>query len=116
MKATTIPALVYGIACVACRKQIRFPTFCASFNNFDTYRGPSTGAFYRIDLDRIFYQKLSLDDLLQSVSVAREAGIPLERVPDAMTCPQCGVTLGISDGELRSLPTPQETPFEAILL
>jgi len=116
MKTSTVPALAYGVACVGCRKQITFPVFRSSFYAFETYREPTTNGYYRVDLDRIFYQKLVLEDELRRVSLERENGAPLEKVPDAMTCPECREPLGVSEDDLGSLPPPAQETAGAILV
>jgi len=116
MKTSTVPALAYGVACVRCRKQTTFRFFRSSVYAFETYRGPTTNDYYRVDLDRIFYQKLVLEDELRRASLEREHGAPLENVPDTMTCPECREPLAVSDDDLGSLPPPAQEAVWAILV
>lgn len=116
MRIAAVPALIYGVACIGCRKQVRIPVFRASFYSFATYRGATTKDFYRVDLDAVHYKNLNLGDLLDSVSQERENGGLLELVPDAMTCPECGESLGLTDEDLRRLPKPDEATFDAVLV
>jgi hypothetical protein len=116
MKTSKVPALVYGVACVGCRNQVTFPVFRASFFSFATYRGPVTKDFYRVDLEGEYYKKVLLEELLHVASMQRENGVPLELVPDGMTCPECGEPLGISEQDLRTLPGPGDILIEAVLI
>jgi|GEM_PF-4775966 len=116
MKSSKVPTYVYWVACVGCRQQVSFPVFLASFYSFGTYRGPRTKDFYRVDLDRAYYKKVTLEALLRDASTLRENGIPLELVPDGMSCPECGTSLGLSEADLRTLPMPEETSIDAVLI
>jgi hypothetical protein len=75
-----------------------------------------TGAFYRVDLDRIFRGKIDLQAELQKASSESEGGVALELVPDGMSCPRCGEPIGLSEVTLSSMPPPAESFVEAVLL
>lgn len=116
MNTTSVPASVYAVACLGCRDQLAVPVFHGGFYNFGTYRGQKTGAFYRVDLDRIFYQKLDLPLELQRVATLREGGLPLEQVPDGMHCPRCREPLGLSESDLSRMLPARESAVEAVVL
>ena len=112
-----MPALVYETVCFACRGQVAVPIFHGGgFYKFRAYRGLKTGAFYRVDLDRIFYAKIELQAELQKASAERESGVALELVPDGMSCPHCGEPIGLSESALSAMPTPAESSIDAVLL
>jgi hypothetical protein len=117
MRTSPAPAQVYETVCFGCRAKIEVPIFRGGGSyNFGTYRGPKTGAFYRVDRDRIFRGKIDLQAELQKASSESEGGVALELVPDGMSCPRCGEPIGLSEVTLSSMPPPAESFVEAVLL
>jgi len=55
--------------------------------DFATYIGNRTGAIYRLDLGKVHYQKMKLDDLLFP-AIERED--QLRRIPEEIQCKLCG--------------------------
>jgi hypothetical protein len=116
VKTTALPALIYRVGCTGCRGAVEIPVFDGGgFYGFVTYRGPATGRFYRVDLDRIFYLKLVLDTELERAARQFEGGAPLELVPDGMRCPTCGEPVGLAEAELCTLHA-REQQVAAVLL
>ena len=85
-----LPASLYETICPACGGTVEFAVFQASFYNFVTYRGASTGALYRLDLDSCAYRAIAIPDAL-APALKREGGADaLRAVPDAVQCETCG--------------------------
>jgi hypothetical protein len=117
MTTISVPAQIYDTVCLGCRGHVAVPMFRGGgFFNFGTYRGQKTGAFYRVDLDRMFYGKIDLETELKKAAAEFESGFPLQLVPDKMSCPRCGELVALSEADLATMPPPAETSFDAIPL
>ena len=92
-----------------------FPLFRASFYDFATYRGPTTGQFYRIDVDRIRYADGNIAEILTSLASSFELSVPLQLVPNEVPCAACGAQLALSEAELSTLAPPAEQLCDAVL-
>ena len=70
--------------------------------DFATYLGAATGSIYRLDLGKIYYQKISLESLLKPAEMKEGS---LRRFPEEITCKICGTvftaqSIGVDSEEI----------------
>ena len=91
MKKIQLPATTYPSRCNACGTLSSFSQFEASFYDFDTYWGTTTGTLYRLNLELtdLKYGSVSVEAAL-APAVDREGGRKnLQRIPDELACSSC---------------------------
>jgi hypothetical protein len=90
---------------------VEFALFEASFYNFATYLGATTGSYYRVDLDHCLYTGTTAERLLDAVRPAEPAG--LLEVPLKLLCSNC--ELQFAGPDVRALSS-TESSVRAIVL
>jgi hypothetical protein len=94
IKTSELPGTIYQAHCKACGALSTYTQFEASFFDFVTYFGETTGTLYRLNIDRtdLKYGKISVEDALKP-AVEHEGGrTKLRLVPDELRCPKCRQT------------------------
>jgi hypothetical protein len=86
-----LPATMYSTVCPRCGEAVEFAVFEASFYDFATYRGETTGSLYRLDRDACALLRVSLESALMPAA-EREGGASLVLpVPENVRCGECGL-------------------------
>jgi hypothetical protein len=87
MRLTKLPILLCWADCPKCGLPTEFKMFeSGSGGDFATYMGDS-GAIYRLDLGKVWYQGKALADLL-APAMKKEGN--LKSIPDDVACKLCG--------------------------
>jgi hypothetical protein len=71
-----------------------YTLFEASFYDFNTYLGETTGTLYRLDIDRtdLKYGKVSIEEALKPAVHIEGGRTNLRLVPNELRCPKCRKT------------------------
>jgi hypothetical protein len=88
MKPVRLPISFCHAVCPKCGLPTEFKSFKSGGmgGDFSTYIGSATGALYRLNREKIYYQKLSEDSLL-AAAIAKEGSL---RNTMEITCKICG--------------------------
>ena len=105
MQETAIPAVMRSTVCPRCAASVAFPLFEASFYEFATYLGATTGRYYRLDLDYCHYHRVTPERLLDTVRTIEPDG--LLQLPLELLCGRCG--LRFTGPDVKALPSTEST-------
>ncbi len=91
MLTKLLPATTYQAKCSSCGALSTFSVFEASFYDFDTYFGCTTGSYYRLNLELTTEKNgsVTVEEALQPAAEREGGRSNLLHVPEDLPCPAC---------------------------
>ena len=115
MRISQLPGMIYQPRCSACGALSTYTKLDASFYDFNTYFGETTGTLYRLAIDRtvLKYGKVTVEEALKPSAEHEGSRSSLRLVPDELRCIKCGQ---VAIAPARELGTGREESVDAIEL